>query len=1196
MDTNAIQVAVRVRPLTEVESSRIPEAQQHEIFYGDGALGGGASPSKTGSGSPAAGYGYGGSGLWREVVDVVDHRTLIFDKPDTNVPRAFMTTGGKAPPGGKRYKDQRYAFDRVFSKDSTQEEVFENTAKPVLEGLFDGFNATVFAYGATGCGKTHTVSGTKEDPGIIYRTMRELFRRIDESNDQWETHVTVSFLEIYNELIRDLLADDFPACPRGGLSLREDEKNRIMVAGLSQRDPKTADEVLEYVLLGNSRRHTSPTHANSQSSRSHAVLQVNIGRRPRGGDTVDLETETVTTAITSATLSIIDLAGSERASATHNMGSRMKEGANINKSLLSLGNCINALCVAATRGNSQPHIPYRDSKLTRLLKFSLGGNCRTVMIVCVSPCSVHLEDTGNTLKYANRAKNIVTKVSRNVNDVNRNITQYLKAIAEKDARIKVLEAEIANGSRTENAAREKRLAEGRVEMARVKADLKQAATRHAPVIADGALCRALVDGAELRIGALRSRLEELQNETELESIAERTTLESLIAREQTLYASNPTNQARIQDASTKSDLFSAVLRAASERRFDKLESSDIEGLRVEAELQKVKSEMQSLEAREKAYRAAIAHQARALTRLIGGMVRTMTLLKHHAAGADDDLLSALVVDNEATIAEVLGMGAAGEAPPRHVSPMFSITSNQRQAMAPPAAKPANAVRRRISTAPSVVHPLPVKPSPAMKRIQATHMGSPVRLGSPRKRSAGVAAVLLAKKKTLRWRDEAGEGSIDNGRATAAGQQEPVALMDRESMPPPPSPLPLKATAMDPEENAWIDEVSEEQAGGQGETSFFSARTGSMLLPPASRPVPAVQTTGIQQRLPAKRPSPGRGTGGDASLMINTTIDRSPRRPIPTISMPKAFAVRPARAPPPMSVTRAPLQTSMAANVNRQAGPSGIQSRTAAEKPAASNFLVRRPDVPDIANTSVFTGSHGDTSVMHDRSILTGMPGSSAGPTVGLLRPTVSSVRRSSLSGTAGVGQASRRVSLSGGGGSGGPGPIRRARMSNRAGGLGAIREEGGGGGSPCSSSSERASHRSMLGLRKTGAGVVGDMSVASLSPTSTAASTTYGRDPKPRSSIAPGGGMMGGGRRLSVMGVAGLGGGTGASRPSAVAGRMSVGGLQPRETSYSSSALPLLPTTTTGGALGGGRLHQPTQASSNRATMRRVSTMGTIPG
>jgi kinesin family protein 18/19 len=698
--------------------------------------------------------------------------------------------------------------------------------------------------------------------------MRELYRRIDATNDEWETHVTVSFLEIYNELIRDLLADDFPACPRGGLSLREDEKNRITVAGLSQKTPRTADEVLEYVLLGNSRRHTSATHANSQSSRSHAVLQVNIGRRPRGGDTVDLETETVTTAITSATLSIIDLAGSERASATQNMGNRMKEGANINKSLLSLGNCINALCVAATKGNSQPHIPYRDSKLTRLLKFSLGGNCRTVMIVCVSPCSVHLEDTGNTLKYANRAKNIVTKVSRNVNDVNRNITQYLKAIAEKDARIKQLEAEMANGSRTEHAAREKRLAEGRAEMARVKADMRQAATRHAPVIADGALCRALVDGAELRIGALRARLTELENSTEPEFEAERETLQALIAREQTLYASNPTNQARIQDATTKSDLLSAVLRAASERRFDKLESSDIEGLRLEAELQRVKSEMQSLEAREKAYRGAIAHQARALTRLIGGMVRTMTVLQGQVE--DGSALGPLVRENEQTIAKVLDMGAAGDAPPRHVSPMFA---------APVVKPPPNPLRRWMSTATGSLPPL-VKPSPAMKRIQQSHIGSPIRHASPRKRSAGVA-VFAKQKKTLRWRDEAGEGSIGSVRIKSDDSQT-AGTTDSDSTPTP-SPLP-KLETMDPEENGWIDEASAEESAVFGDSS---AQTTIVSLPPA-RPLPFAGA-GITQRLPAKRPPSGLSQVTEESSFM----ERSPRRPVVgTISIPKAHAMRP----------------------------------------------------------------------------------------------------------------------------------------------------------------------------------------------------------------------------------------------------------------------------------------------------------------
>ena len=148
---------------------------------------------------------------------------------------------------------------------------------------------------------------------------------------------------------------------------------------------------------GNARRTQSPTHANEASSRSHAVLQVHITQSPRTASTTEERTL--------ATLSIIDLAGSERAAATQNMGQRMVEGANINKSLLALGNCINALCES---GGATRHVPYRNSKLTRLLKFSLGGNCRTVMIVCVAPTSNHYDDTHNTLLYADRATKIKT--------------------------------------------------------------------------------------------------------------------------------------------------------------------------------------------------------------------------------------------------------------------------------------------------------------------------------------------------------------------------------------------------------------------------------------------------------------------------------------------------------------------------------------------------------------------------------------------------------------------------------------------------------------------------------------------------------------------------------------------------------------------------------------------------------------------
>lgn len=180
---------------------------------------------------------------------------------------------------------------------------------------------------------------------------------------------------------------------------------------------------MDIIVRGNEYRTMSPTEANATSSRSHAVLQINLASKDRNAS--------VNEPHTMATLSIIDLAGSERASVTKNRGERLIEGANINKSLLALGSCINALCDPRKRN----HIPYRNSKLTRLLKFSLGGNCKTVMIVCVSPSSAHFDETQNTLRYANRAKNIQTKVTKNVFNVNRHVKDYLKKIDEQRAMI-----------------------------------------------------------------------------------------------------------------------------------------------------------------------------------------------------------------------------------------------------------------------------------------------------------------------------------------------------------------------------------------------------------------------------------------------------------------------------------------------------------------------------------------------------------------------------------------------------------------------------------------------------------------------------------------------------------------------------------------------------------------------------------------
>lgn len=347
----------------------------------------------------------------------------VFDPPDDHA----IQRGSKAHgPTGRRSKDHTFGFDKVFDENTTQADVYEATTRNLLDSVLDGYNATVFAYGATGCGKTHTITGTVQQPGVIFLTMQELFERIAERNDDKVTEVSLSYLEIYNETIRDLLV---PGGSKAGLMLREDANQAVSVAGLSSHRPQNVQEVMDMIVRGNEYRTMSPTEANATSSRSHAVLQINVSQKDRNAD--------INEPHTMATLSIIDLAGSERASATKNRGERLMEGANINKSLLALGSCINALCDPRKKN----HIPYRNSKLTRLLKFSLGGNCKTVMIVCVSPSSQHFDETQNTLRYANRAKNIQTKVTRNVYNVNRHVKDFLVKIDEQMALINELKAQ-----------------------------------------------------------------------------------------------------------------------------------------------------------------------------------------------------------------------------------------------------------------------------------------------------------------------------------------------------------------------------------------------------------------------------------------------------------------------------------------------------------------------------------------------------------------------------------------------------------------------------------------------------------------------------------------------------------------------------------------------------------------------------------
>jgi len=338
-----------------------------------------------------------------------------------------------------RSREKRYAFDHAFDETASQHDIYMATTEKLLGGILDGMNASCFAYGATGAGKTYTMLGNTDQPGCMVLTVGELFKRIT-STDNKVFRVYLTYLEVYNENIRDLLNPS-----TGYLDLREDPVKGICVAGITEFSTATVEETMQLLHRGNLNRSVEPTKKNETSSRSHAVMQIMV----EGKDKTAGLSETVRIG----KLSMIDLAGSERASATDNRGARLVEGANINRSLLALANCINALAseseaVARAGRNGKRRVranfvPYRDSKLTRLLKDSFGGNCRTVMITNVSPAANQYEETVNSLKYANRAKDIKTKVVQNVVEMDHHVVEYQNIIRQLRAQVQDLRGQLA---------------------------------------------------------------------------------------------------------------------------------------------------------------------------------------------------------------------------------------------------------------------------------------------------------------------------------------------------------------------------------------------------------------------------------------------------------------------------------------------------------------------------------------------------------------------------------------------------------------------------------------------------------------------------------------------------------------------------------------------------------------------------------
>ncbi|XP_063476209.1 kinesin-like protein KIF21A isoform X10 [Symphalangus syndactylus] len=364
-------------------------------------------------------------------------------------------------------KDKAFTFDYVFDIDSQQEQIYIQCIEKLIEGCFEGYNATVFAYGQTGAGKTYTmgtgfdVNIVEEEQGIISRAVKHLFKSIEEKKHiaiknglpPPDFKVNAQFLELYNEEVLDLFdttRDIDAKSKKSNIRIHEDSTGGIYTVGVTTRTVNTESEMMQCLKLGALSRTTASTQMNVQSSRSHAIFTIHVCQT-RVCPQIDADNATDNKIISesaqmnefetlTAKFHFVDLAGSERLKRTGATGERAKEGISINCGLLALGNVISALGDKSKRAT---HVPYRDSKLTRLLQDSLGGNSQTIMIACVSPSDRDFMETLNTLKYANRARNIKNKVMVNQDRA----SQQINALRSEITRLQMELMEYKTGKR-----------------------------------------------------------------------------------------------------------------------------------------------------------------------------------------------------------------------------------------------------------------------------------------------------------------------------------------------------------------------------------------------------------------------------------------------------------------------------------------------------------------------------------------------------------------------------------------------------------------------------------------------------------------------------------------------------------------------------------------------------------------------------
>ena len=378
-----------------------------------------------------------------KTISIIDSETVSI-----TIPTEYISTDkGKYYFHGEKkikvtkVKEATFKFDFAFDTQSEQAQVYQYTTAQLVKQVINGFNATVFAYGATGTGKTYTMVGEGENWGIMIRAISDLFKMINQDKEKEKKFVIkISYVEIYNEIIKDLLADN----KNTQLEIRTDPQKGVILQGASFKKVTNEADAYKLIMRGNKRRTETPSLLNENSSRSHAMLQIYLEvEQQQSNNNINFNMEK-----TFGKFVLVDLAGSEKAPI---LGKKNNESGSINKSLLALGKCINALT-----SQNKGYIPWRDSKLTRLLQEPLSGNSRIVMIATVSPAIDSFDETMFTLQNANKAKGVKVVLKKNVVEMEapriNKYDEYIQNLQEEIHEIneKIVENEKINVNNTSN--------------------------------------------------------------------------------------------------------------------------------------------------------------------------------------------------------------------------------------------------------------------------------------------------------------------------------------------------------------------------------------------------------------------------------------------------------------------------------------------------------------------------------------------------------------------------------------------------------------------------------------------------------------------------------------------------------------------------------------------------------------------------